>query len=441
MSLGVPVVAADHGGPAEILDSAGLLVAPGDADALSGAIVGLLEDPELRSRSGTAGRRTVSERFTLQRQQGELLAALEDVAARPASVSWLVPDVVAGLGGTTRQTLTTAGELERRGHRVRILTRRRERGLARREVVEGLPVERVGVPGNDAVAEKASLLFLSARLARRRRGIDVVQVVMYPDFSSERGGGGLESPHGDGLGGARRRHRHAEPGAWVARRMQRWLRRRVGALPASRVDVGARAELGALGFESEIVPVPIDLTRFRPPSARRARGRPCPVRAREDDYVVVYTGQLRRLKAVDRLIDAFERFRARDRRARLLVVGGASGTADACVDQLEAQIREAGIEHAVTFTGRVHAVVPYLWAAEVFVLPSEREGFSNSLAEAMACGIACVAPEHPIGGEVRGDAGLVSPDNDPQSLLDAFVALADDPSTRVLLGAAAAERA
>ena len=100
MSLGVPVVAADHGGPAEILDSAGLLVAPGER-RVSGAIAGLLEDPELRSRSGMAGRRTVSERFTLQRQQGELLAALEDVVARPASVSWLVPDVVAGLGGTT----------------------------------------------------------------------------------------------------------------------------------------------------------------------------------------------------------------------------------------------------------------------------------------------------------------------------------------------------
>jgi glycosyltransferase involved in cell wall biosynthesis len=155
----------------------------------------------------------------------------------------------------------------------------------------------------------------------------------------------------------------------------------------------------------------------------------------------VYTGQLRRLKAVDRLVDAFARFLAGGRRGRLLVVGGASGTADACADELEAQVREAGIENAVTFTGRVDAVVPYLWAADVFVLPSEREGLSNSLAEAMACGLACIAPEHPIGGEVLGDAGLVPPDNDPQSLLDALVALADDQSTRVLLGAAAAERA
>ena len=129
------------------------------------------------------------------------------------------------------------------------------------------------------------------------------------------------------------------------------------------------------------------------------------------------------------------------RQGRLLIVGGASGTADACADELEAQVRDAGIGHAVTFTGRVDAVVPYLWAADVFVLPSEREGLSNSLAEAMACGLACIAPEHPIGGEILGDAGVVPSDNAPESLLDALVELAGDQSRRVSLGAAAADRA
>jgi len=442
MSLGVPVVAADHGGPAEVLDSAGVLVAPGDADALSGAIATLLEDPELRSRSGSAGRRAVSERFTLQRQQRELVAALDEVASRPASISWLVPDVVAGLGGTTRQTLTTANELGRRGHRVRILTRRRERGLARREVVDGLPVERVGVAGNDALAEKVSLLFFSARLARRRRGIDVVQVVMYPDFALSAAAAGLSRRTvmvWAGLGDATDT---LSPARGLGRRLQRWVRRRVLARCRHLVLTFAlQQELGALGFESEVVPVPIDLRGFRPPSASERNEARARLGLAEDDYVIVYTGQLRRLKAVDRLIDAFERFLAGGRRGHLLVVGGASGTADACAHELEVQVRDAGIEHAVSFTGRVDAVVPYLWASDVFVLPSEREGLSNSLAEAMACGLACIAPEHPIGGEVLGAAGVVPTDNHPQSLLDALVELADDPSKRMSLGAAAAERA
>ena len=232
------------------------------------------------------------------------------------------------------------------------------------------------------------------------------------------------------------------PAPGLARRVQRWLRRRVLAGCRHLVLTSAlRDELGALGIESEIVPIPIDLAQFRPPSATERHD----VRARlglgEGEYVVVYTGQLRRLKAVDRLVEAFARFVTGGRRGRLLVVGGASGTADACEYELRNQVREAGIEDAVTFTGRVDAVVPYLWAADVFVLPSEREGLSNSLAEAMACGLACVAPEHPIGAEVLGDAGLVPPDNEPQSLLDALVRLADDQSTRARLGVAATDRA
>jgi glycosyltransferase involved in cell wall biosynthesis len=45
MSVGLPVVATDHGGTPEVLGGAGLLVPPGDPDALAGAIAALLDDP------------------------------------------------------------------------------------------------------------------------------------------------------------------------------------------------------------------------------------------------------------------------------------------------------------------------------------------------------------------------------------------------------------
>jgi glycosyltransferase involved in cell wall biosynthesis len=265
---------------------------------------------------------------------------------------------------------------------------------------------------------------------------------MYPDFAlsaAAAGLGGRTVMVWAGLGDATDT---LGPARGLARRMQRWLRRRVlGRCRHLVLTSALQQELGALGFESEVVPVPIDLTHFRPPSASERNEARARLGLGADEYVVVFTGQLRRLKAVDRLINAFECFFAGGRAGRLLVVGGASGTADACEHELKDQVRAAGIQNGVTFTGRVDAVVPYLWAADVFVLPSEREGLSNSLAEAMACGLACIAPEHPIGGEVLGDAGVVPPDNAPQSLLDALVVLADDRATRSRLGTAAAERA
>ena len=60
---GVPVIASSNGGmPDMILDGeTGVLVPPGDASALRGAIERLLADPELRARLGTAGRHRVEQ--------------------------------------------------------------------------------------------------------------------------------------------------------------------------------------------------------------------------------------------------------------------------------------------------------------------------------------------------------------------------------------------
>ena len=67
MACGVAVVATTGGAIPEVVgNEAALLVAPGDAAALAGAIGVLLDDPERRRRMGAAGRARVMERFTWQ---------------------------------------------------------------------------------------------------------------------------------------------------------------------------------------------------------------------------------------------------------------------------------------------------------------------------------------------------------------------------------------
>ena len=74
----------------------------------------------------------------------------------------------------------------------------------------------------------------------------------------------------------------------------------------------------------------------------------------------------------------------------------------------------------------------------MFVLPSDREGLPNSLLEAMACGLACVAPASAAGDQVLDpSSGVVPPSNDPRDLADALAALEHDPEHRARLGAGA----
>ena len=72
----VPVVSTNISGIPELVTDGenGLLVAPRDAAGLADAVEQLLHDPQLRSRLGAAGRRTVLDRFDLEANARQLAA-------------------------------------------------------------------------------------------------------------------------------------------------------------------------------------------------------------------------------------------------------------------------------------------------------------------------------------------------------------------------------
>lgn len=75
MAWGLPVIATPVGGVPEMLiqEVNGLLVAPGDIDALTAAITRLMGDPSLRSRLAAAARETIATRFSLNAAVERLL--------------------------------------------------------------------------------------------------------------------------------------------------------------------------------------------------------------------------------------------------------------------------------------------------------------------------------------------------------------------------------
>jgi glycosyltransferase involved in cell wall biosynthesis len=123
----------------------------------------------------------------------------------------------------------------------------------------------------------------------------------------------------------------------------------------------------------------------------------------------------------------------------LLCVGRDEGAAAA----ISAEARTLGLEPNVRLLGVRSDIARLLAAADLAVLPSHEEGFSNAVIEAMASGLPQVVTD--VGGNAEavlaGEHGLVVPPRDPEALGTAVLRLAGDPDLRRTMGAAARTRA
>jgi glycosyltransferase involved in cell wall biosynthesis len=92
MACGLPAIAVDRFGPADIVrpGQTGWLVAPDDEAALAGALAQAIDHPEERRRLGAAARRDVTIRFAwpaLADRLGQLFAEVVEAADGDTAVA------------------------------------------------------------------------------------------------------------------------------------------------------------------------------------------------------------------------------------------------------------------------------------------------------------------------------------------------------------------
>ena len=87
MACGLPVIATSAGAFPEVVEDAvsGVLVPPGDARALAGAIRRLMADPGLRETLGRAARKRIVETFSWRQTARRTLALYQEVISRGAT--------------------------------------------------------------------------------------------------------------------------------------------------------------------------------------------------------------------------------------------------------------------------------------------------------------------------------------------------------------------
>jgi sugar transferase (PEP-CTERM/EpsH1 system associated) len=112
-----------------------------------------------------------------------------------------------------------------------------------------------------------------------------------------------------------------------------------------------------------------------------------------------------------------------------------------CRENLVRLAAELRIGERVRFLGEVRDVPALLARARLFVLPSQSEGISLTILEAMASGLPVVATN--VGGNpevVEPGTGMLVPPCDPAALAHAIVRVASNPEEALLMGRAARRR-
>jgi glycosyltransferase involved in cell wall biosynthesis len=124
---------------------------------------------------------------------------------------------------------------------------------------------------------------------------------------------------------------------------------------------------------------------------------------------------------------------------RLLCVGRDEG----CGEQLRQQASTLSLGSNVHFLGQRSDIPQLLKAADIGILCSHQEGFSNAVIEGLASGLPMIVTN--VGGNAEavahGETGLVVAPHEPAALGRAILQLASNPEQRSGMGAAAREQA
>lgn len=161
----------------------------------------------------------------------------------------------------------------------------------------------------------------------------------------------------------------------------------------------------------------------------------------EQSLVILFVGRLAKEKGIRELVSAFRMLQVDLKDVELILVGPSLESEwDPLPRETLEEISKNPHIHVVGFT---HKPEKYVGAADVFCLPSYREGFGSSVIEAAAMGVPAVASRVVglVDAVVDGETGVLVPAKEVEPLRCALVEMLSAHGLRRRMGCAARERA
>ena len=147
-----------------------------------------------------------------------------------------------------------------------------------------------------------------------------------------------------------------------------------------------------------------------------------------EDICIITVGRITFEKNQLMFLKAFDRIKDKFPSARVRVYG--EGIGGDAWKEMDAYIRQKEIAHRVEFMGPSSSLEKEIGNAALFVLPSNYEGMSNALMEAMVMGLPVIATDCPCGGCATliedGVSGFLVPTGDDEALAEAMERVLSD---------------
>lgn len=193
---------------------------------------------------------------------------------------------------------------------------------------------------------------------------------------------------------------------------------------------GQRNELRRFHMDNELAPNWYDDSVFTPPLREQREAARNALGWSSDTTVFLSLGGNWGYKNYDRIVDALALIP--ENLNLLYVQVGVQG--DGC--PLETQAKRIGVAHRLHCAGVVPDALPYLRAADAYLMPSSEEGFGVAAVEAMAAGLPAILSDVEAlcdFGETVSDIRYVEPN--PQSIAQAMMDYAHLPTeSRIRIG-------
>ena len=181
----------------------------------------------------------------------------------------------------------------------------------------------------------------------------------------------------------------------------------------------------------------VDLERFDPtlPTWRRAETRKR-LGIAETSVVIIFVGRLTRDKGITELIEAFRTLQQRYKDIDLVLAGPYESIRDTLPTGSLKELSANTHIHSVGFASRPEE---YLAIADIFCLPSYREGFGSVIIEAGAMNLPSVATRVTglVDSVVDGETGILVPPKDAKALAGALEEMVKSADLRHQMGRAA----